>query len=95
MTTPEVFVRNAADRDYFRACIKSLVGDVIIDLNAEIEGAGDDFDYRDKLRDATWVEEITKRVVADYLKQVKRQRITSFKEEWEAAKAKQKVKGVA
>jgi hypothetical protein len=27
-------------------------GRVVIDLNAEVEGYGDDFDYRDKLRDS-------------------------------------------
>jgi hypothetical protein len=81
---PQKFVRDKKNRDHFRKCISALVGDVIIDLNEEVGEAGEDFDYRDKLRDSEWVKSTSKELVAGYLKQVKRGRIQSFKEEWES-----------
>jgi hypothetical protein len=56
---------------------------MVIDLNAEIDEYGDDFDYRDKLRDATWAKELSKKIVGDYQKLVNRGRIQSFKQTWE------------
>jgi hypothetical protein len=83
--SPEKYVRDKTSRECFRKCIASLVSDVVIDLNDEVAEYGDEFDYRDKLRDAEWVRKITKEVVSGYLKQVKRDRISSFKDEWKAA----------
>jgi hypothetical protein len=82
LTNPKIFVRNLADRDYFRNCIKRIIDDVIIDINAELDELTEDFDYRGKLRDSTWVKELTKTVVSDYLKLVNRGRIHSFEAEW-------------
>ena len=79
---PSAFIRNMKARDYFRSCISKVVGDLVIDVNAEVEEYGDDFDYRNKLRDQAWVSDLTKKVVADHLKLVKRGRIQPFKEEW-------------
>lgn len=76
------FVRAQKSRDHFRDCIRKIVGDLVVDLNAEVEEYGDDFDYRDKLRDSAWVGELSKKVSADHLKLVKRGRIKSFEEEW-------------
>jgi hypothetical protein len=80
---PEKFVRAETDRNRFRDCICALVSDVVIDLNDEVAEYGDEFDYRDKLRDSDWVKELSKKVVNGYLKQVARKRIKSFQEEWE------------
>ena len=55
-TNPQRFVRSGSSRQLFRKCIDSIVSDLITDVNAEIEGVGDDFDYWGKLRDSTWVE---------------------------------------
>jgi hypothetical protein len=79
---PQIFVRKVSDRDYFRKCVKMIVDDIVIDLNAEIDTYGDDFDYRDKLRDAEWAKDLSKKVVGDHLKLVKRGRIQCFAEEW-------------
>jgi hypothetical protein len=78
----ERFVRAPKARDHLRECVSKIIGDVVVDLNAEIEEYGDDFDYRDKLRDSTWVGELSKKVSADHLKLVKRGRIKSFEGEW-------------
>src|SRR5205085_535840 len=54
-THPEKFVRDKANRDRFKRCIHTILKDVIIDVNAEVEEYGDNFDYRDKLRNSQWV----------------------------------------
>lgn len=82
LNTPGKFVRSGKDRDHFRNCISKIIGDLVIDLNAEVKEYGDDFDYRGRLRDQVWVNELSKKVSADYLKLVTRGRIESFSEEW-------------
>lgn len=82
---PATFVRGSADRDKFGKCIARIVGDVVIDLNAEVDEFSDDFDYRDKLRDQPWVAELSKKIATDHLKLVKRGRITSFAQDWRQA----------
>jgi hypothetical protein len=84
LTTPEKFVRNEDDRNRFRAAISRIVGDIIVDLNAELDDYGPDFAYRDRLRDSEWVRELSKEVVADHIKLTRRNRIQSFAEEWKA-----------
>ncbi len=83
--SPQTFVRGEKERQRFRKCIDNIVGDLVTDVNAEIEGIGEDFDYRDKLRDATWVKNLAKTVVGDHVKMVTRKKIQSFKQDWEAA----------
>jgi hypothetical protein len=85
LTKPGKFVETADLRVSFQGCIGSIVKDVIIDVNAEVDDLGDTFDYRDKLRDSEWVKEMSKKLVADHLKQVARNRIQSFSTEWKKA----------
>jgi hypothetical protein len=91
-TQPQNFVRQPANRDHFRKCIDNIVGDIVTDLDAEIEDAGEDFDYRDKLRDADWVKKIARNVVTDHLKLVTRKKIKSFRNDWEAPLKKKPAK---
>lgn len=84
-SSPKSFVRRPEDRDKFRVCIRRILDDVVIDLNAEVTEYGDNFDYRDKLRDSDWVASLSRKVVSDHLKLVNRGRIHSFKAEWEGA----------
>lgn len=81
-TNPQTFVRQLKGRHHFRNCIDNIVSDLITDVNAEIEGIGEDFDYRDKLRDSEWVDKLNKSVVGDHLKMVARKKIPSFKGDW-------------
>jgi hypothetical protein len=83
LAQPEKFVRDKNSRDRFYNCVKTLMGDIIVDLNAEVDEFGDNFDYRDKLRDSEWVKSLSKKIVADHLKQIKRARIPSLKQEWD------------
>jgi hypothetical protein len=81
-SNPGKFVRDENDRERFRKCIATILEDVVIDLNSEIEAQGESFYYRDRLRDSRWVSDISRRVVADYSKLVTRRRISSFSDEW-------------
>lgn len=85
---PRPFVRDKAKRDHFRNCVLTILNDVIVDLNDEVKEFGDDFDYRDKLRDSEWVKKITRTIVKDYLKQVNRSRIESFDVQWKKPASK-------
>ena len=81
---PEAFVRKEERREKFRKCVRNLLQDVAIDLNAEVEDYGDDFDYRGRLRDEDWVKKLRRTIVADYQKQVARGRVPSFESDWKA-----------
>jgi hypothetical protein len=81
-TRPDKFVRDEDNRKKFKECVSKLINDALIDLNAEIESFGENFYYRDRLRDATWVRDVSRKVVSDYQKLVKRGRIPCFSDEW-------------
>lgn len=82
MEDPAAFVRDPNTRDRFRSCIRTILGDVTIDLNAEVDALGPNFDYRGKLRDEEWVQKLTEEIAANHLKLVARGRIPSFTDEW-------------
>lgn len=87
---PDKFVRTHESRERFSKCVSQIVQDIVTDLNGEIEGYGDDFDYRGSLRDQDWVVKTVGSLVATYEKLVKRRTIKPFSAEWEKASAKQK-----
>lgn len=80
---PEPFVRTEDKRDKFRKCVRRLLQDIVVDLNGELEGQGDDLDYRGRLRDEVWVTELSKSIIASHQKLVSRERIRSFSQEWD------------
>lgn len=82
LVNPTKFVRRPKEREYFGYCISKIVDDMVIDVNAEVNELGDDFDYRGKLRDDNWVKNLSKDVVGNYQKLVQRKRIDSFEKEW-------------
>jgi hypothetical protein len=79
---PEVYVRSQIDRTDFVDCVNRIIDDIIVDLNMEVDGLGEDFDYKSKLRDETWVNNLARNIVGTYLKLVKSQRLSSFTKEW-------------
>ena len=83
--SPETFVRTTERRAKFRECIRNLLQDVAIDLNAEVADYGEDFDYRGRLRDEEWVRSLRRTIAADYQKQVTRGRVPSFTSDWNAS----------
>lgn len=84
LTALKNFVRDLKSRDDFRACIRRIVDDMVGDLNDEIDPLGDDFDYRDKMRDVKWVTDLSKKIVADHMKLVRRGKINSLRADWDA-----------
>lgn len=84
---PSEFVRDLNMQKRLVRCLRSIVNDIVIDVNGEVDPLGDDFDYRDKLRDADWVNQLARAVVSNHLKLVQRSRIQSFKAEWEKSTA--------
>jgi hypothetical protein len=89
---PSAFTRTDEVRNRLQACIRMLMNDIVVDVNAEINEVGEDFDYRGKLRDAAWVKDLAKKVVSNYTKLVQRQRIPPFGEQWKAYKPKATVR---
>ena len=75
---PEHFRLNPTNQKALQTCIDTILKHVIIDLNAEVEQLGEDFDYRGKLRDEAWGKGLALRVVAQYRKLVSRDRIESL-----------------
>ena len=82
--TPEKMMRCESERLRFRRCIKTLLGDLVVDLNHEVRDEGENFDYRGKLRDEGWVRILCRKVAADHQKLVNRGRVPSFAEEWQS-----------
>lgn len=79
---PNIFVKDKVDRKNFIDATTTIINDIIIDFNGEVENFGEDFDYRSKLRDENWVKKLSQEIVSSYLKQVSRNRIESFESEW-------------
>ena len=81
---PKDFVRDSVTRDKFRNLVTGILRDIVTDLNIEVAEYGDNFDYREKLRDETWVKKLTRDVVAQREKLVRRGNIKSIDAEWES-----------
>jgi hypothetical protein len=84
-TNPGNFVRDKADRTRFSAAVSAIVGDVVEGLNSEVAEYGEDFDYRDKLRDEQWVGELSKKQVREHMILLRRKKIQSLSDEWKGA----------
>lgn len=79
---PENYVKILSSREHFAKCISTIIDDIIVDLNGEIDPLGYEFDYKTKFRDKNWVSELAKNIVTSYLKLSNRGRIQSFESEW-------------
>jgi hypothetical protein len=84
LVNPKKFVRKSSDRGHFRDCIRHIADDIVVDLNIELEPLGKDFDYRDKMRETTWVSGLAKGIAATRIKLVQRNKIASLQAAWEA-----------
>ena len=79
---PSEFIKDDVNIEKLKLVLTGIIDDIIIDLNGEINDLGEDFDYKSKLRDETWVKKLSKTIVSNYLKLVNRKRISSFEMEW-------------
>jgi hypothetical protein len=84
---PEAYVSSKEMRDALKEALLVIIDDIIIDLNAEVGDLAEDFDYKSSLRNDEWVKRLSRNIVSNYLKQITRKRIPSFKEELEKAVA--------
>ena len=80
---PQDFVRDSGARDKFRTLVTRILRDVVTDLNSEVDEYGEDFDYRGRLRDEKWINELAKNVVSLRGKLVRRGTIKAIDAEWE------------
>lgn len=77
---PETYVLEVNRRNAMLAAVDGLLTEVVTDINAELEEAGEDFDYRGKLRDEKWCKELASEIVSTHEKLVARKRLESFTE---------------
>lgn len=84
---PREYIRSPDAEKRLQQCVHGILKDVVIDINGEIDPLGEDFDYRDKLRDEKWVHSLAQSVVSSYLKLVHRGRIQSFEDDWKKQNA--------
>ena len=76
-------VRDEKQRQKLRKIAGIIIDDMITDINHEIDDEfGDDFDYRGRLRDSSWVTKLANSIVGGYEKMVRRGRISSFHSLW-------------
>ena len=83
---PEEFLSRRDGRQKLRRSIAPVVGDLVIDLNAELldrEETGNPFDYKRQFKSAGAVRELARAIIPQYQKAVQRGRATSFGNEWE------------
>lgn len=70
------------------SCLESMVGELIIDLNAEVEArddSGKPFDYKRELKNQKDVRSLSRNIVPQYERLVARKRVPSFGEEWDSS----------
>lgn len=84
---PEEYVKTEKIRKALKEALLVIIDDVIIDLNAEVGDLAEDFDYKSSLRNDEWVKKLSRNIVSNYLKQIKRKRIPSFEDELNKAVA--------
>ena len=67
---------------------KAILGDLVVDLNAELQEkaeTGAPFDYKRELKSPTAVKAVAQQIVPMYEKALRRGRVSSFSEEWQAS----------
>lgn len=79
---PELFVRELNDRTKFSSCVDRIIHDIVDDINGELKDKGEDFDYRNKLRDEKWIKDLSKSIGTTREKLVRRGNITTFEQDW-------------
>lgn len=79
--SPSLFLSDKGKIEVLKRALSIVIDDIIIDLNGEVNNLGEDFDYKSRLRDDTWVKKLSNSIVSNYQKLVNRGRISAFKDE--------------
>lgn len=82
---PEAFLDEPQGRERISKCVDRVLGDIIIDLNAEIkdrEAMNASVDYKRELKSLKAVRTLQRNIIPHYQKAVARGRALSFGKEW-------------
>ncbi|NBD18514.1 MAG: abortive phage infection protein [Cyanobacteria bacterium] len=80
---PEDFYQNPTQKYNLWECIHTILGDLIIDLNAEFqEEGGEKFDFKATFKAPKTLNTLAKKVIASHKKLIARQRTESFTQLW-------------
>lgn len=86
---PGKYVASSSSRDAFRISISQILDEIVTDIDHEIAQLGPDFDYRGKLRDEEWCQNLAHEIAATHRKLVERNRLDSFGELYDRSTAQQ------
>ncbi len=82
-TKPELFYQNEDSENKLLKCIHTIIGDIIIDLNAEFdEKGGEKFDLKTTLKSSNLLKNLKNELINSYRKLVHRRRVESFSQLW-------------
>lgn len=80
---PEEFCKNNSQKEKLFKCIHIILGDLIIDLNAEFaDKGGENFDFKATFKSAKLLGALKDEIITSYKKIVKRGRTESFSQLW-------------
>jgi hypothetical protein len=80
---PKNFYQNDSQKVTLFNCIHTILGDLIIDINAEFEDkGGENFDFKTTFKSPTLLRKLKDEVIASYTKVVNRRRVESFSQIW-------------
>lgn len=80
---PEDFYQNSSQKANLLSCIHTILGDLIIDLNAEFkEAGGENFDFKATFKAPVSLRSLAGKVIASHKKLIARQRADSFSQLW-------------
>jgi len=82
---PSDFISQPDGADRLQKSFRRVLGDIVIDLNAEVEereSSGEPFDYKRELKSPHSVRQLKRVIITSYQKAVARKRATGFGEEW-------------
>ena len=83
---PEAFVSQDHGFEILDVCIKSILSDLLTDLNGELDDRArnnEPIDFKRELKSVGAVETLTGEIIGSYHKVVRRGRVESFDQEWE------------
>lgn len=76
---PENFYQNASQKTSLIKCIRPIMGDLIIDLNGELqESGGEEFDFKRTLKTQSLSRSLATKVITSHKKLIARERAESF-----------------
>lgn len=89
---PDSFCKTPSQESDLFECIHIILGELIIDINAEFEErGGENFDFKTIFKSSNSLRALKNEVLASYQKVVSRGRVESFSQLWEKFSKESKV----